>query len=108
MSSRSGRSILFAAISMALGLAVALGLAEVATRLLAPQQTGPIQFAWNPDLGPVSVPLQRGRRIFPGEYDYTYTNNSLGLRGPREYATAKAPGVTRILFLGDSFTYGIG
>jgi len=32
--------------------------------------------------------------------------NALGARGQREYAPAPAPGVTRIVCVGDSFTYG--
>lgn len=81
--------------------------AELFLRLLFPQPTGPAQFAWSDELGVVAVPGQKGTRRIPGVYDYRYSNNSLGLRGPREI-TPPAPGVGRILFLGDSFAYGIG
>lgn len=103
-----GRETSFTALSLVLGLVVGLCLGEIMLRFLAPQPTGPHQFAWNPDLGPIPVPLQHGRRIVPGVYDYSYTNNALGFRGSRDYTSAKQPNVRRILFLGDSFTYGIG
>jgi hypothetical protein len=38
---------------------------------------------------------------------FTVTHNSSGQRG-REYPTARLKGVTRILALGDSFTWGFG
>ncbi len=40
-------------------------------------------------------------------YHFTYQNNSLGWRGRREYREAKQTEF-RVLFLGDSFTYGTG
>ena len=36
------------------------------------------------------------------------THNTLGLRATREYTTAIPAGHYRIIFLGDSFTYGVG
>lgn len=90
------------------GSMVALAGAEIALRLFAPQPTGPVQYAWNPELGQVQVPLQQGRRTIPGVYAYSYTNNSVGIRGTREYAAGRRPGIRRILLLGDSFTYGVG
>jgi hypothetical protein len=87
---------------------VALAGAETALRLFAPQPTGPVQYAWNPELGQVQVPHQKGRRTIPGVYSYSYTNNSMGIRGTEEYAAGRRPGVRRILLLGDSFTYGVG
>lgn len=87
-----------------ISLSASLLFAEILLRLFWPQQTGPVQFAYDPVRGGIPVPGQHGRRIFPGVYDYTYTNNSLGLRGP-EIGQKKGQ---RILLLGDSFTYGIG
>ena len=43
----------------------------------------------------------------PGEYDVTAHINNLGLRGPDTLVEKKA-GVSRILLLGDSFTFGVG
>ncbi len=48
------------------------------------------------------------RHYVPGDYDVRVTTNSAGMRGPREYATEPAPGVRRVLLLGDSFTFGFG
>src|SRR5262249_22825023 len=36
----------------------------------------------------------------------TVNTNSEGVRGQREYANPKPPGITRILIFGDSFTFG--
>lgn len=102
------RRILFAALTLSGGLLAALLLAEIGLRLFAPQQTGPVQYDWNPELGQVQVPHQHARRTVPGVFSYTYTNNSLGLRGTREYPAGRRPGHRRVLFLGDSFTYGVG
>ena len=81
-------------------------LAELMVRTFLPQETGPSIFAYHPELGLIHVPNQHGRRSFPGDYNYHYTNNSLGLRGSRDYSE-KSEGL-RILLLGDSFTYGMG
>jgi hypothetical protein len=43
------------------------------------------------------VPVQRGK---------TLSSNSRGVRGHREHADVRPPGITRILVLGDSFTFG--
>lgn len=92
---------------MLLGFCVAFGLAEITVRLCCPQETGPPRFAFDPELGEIPVPFQQGRQRHPGSYDFTYTNNSRGFRGSREYGP-KPPGQVRILLLGDSFTYGLG
>lgn len=39
---------------------VALALAEVAVRLLSPQEVGPVRFACDPKLGNIPVPGQQG------------------------------------------------
>lgn len=77
---------------------------ELGVRIFIPQGTGPVQFAYDPELGAIPVPNQKGKRTRP---DYTYSNNSWGLRGSREYSEAKEADL-RILMLGDSFTYGLG
>ena len=45
----------------------------------------------------------RGMRVFG---DRILNTNGLGFRGTRDFAYAKTPGKTRILILGDSFTFG--
>ncbi len=59
--------------------------------------------AFDPILGWRSKPKLRDRVVFG---DKTLNTNSLGLRGRREYDILKQPGSTRILVLGDSFTFG--
>jgi len=93
--------------SLLVGFVLAFIIGEVAVRILAPQATSPIQYSFDPLLGPIPVPNQRGRSTLPHVFDYTYANNSMGLRGSSEYSFSKLPDY-RILLLGDSFTYGIG
>jgi hypothetical protein len=101
------KNLLFRLIAVVLGFAAAFGLAEIAVRTICPQETGPVRFAFNPVLGEIPVPNQEGRQVHPGNFDFTYSNNSLGFRGSREYGPKK-PGEFRLLLLGDSFTYGLG
>ncbi|MCX5892887.1 MAG: hypothetical protein NTW80_07950, partial [Deltaproteobacteria bacterium] len=101
------RNLLYRFIALMLGFSLAFGLAEITVRVLRPQEVGPARFAFDQTLGDIPVPKQQARRVFPGVYDFTYSNNSQGFRGSREYGP-KPPGDFRILLLGDSFTYGIG
>jgi hypothetical protein len=101
------RSFFFTIICMLLSLLVAFAVAEVAVRHFSPQEVGPVRFACLPELGDIPVPYQQGERRFPGVFSFRYSNNSLGWRGRREYREAK-PTEYRVLFLGDSFTYGLG
>jgi hypothetical protein len=101
------RSVLFKILGVLGSLLLALAIAEGAVRLICPQEVGPVRFACNPQLGEIPVPGQHGVRKFPGVYTYRYSNNSLGWRGRREYRPQKQTRY-RVLFLGDSFTYGIG
>ncbi|MGA9754717.1 MAG: hypothetical protein WBV23_06205 [Desulfobaccales bacterium] len=101
------RAVLFRIIGVLLGFLVAFAMAEGAVRLFCPQEVGPVRFACHPQLGEIPVPGQHGVRRLPGVFTSTYSNNSLGWRGSREYREAKQTEY-RVLFLGDSFTYGIG
>ncbi len=101
------KNLLFRLIAVIIGFSVAYGLAEIAVRIVNPQETGPPRFASDPELGEIPVPLQKGRQRHPGGYDFTYSNNSLGFRGSREVSLEKQAAV-RVLLLGDSFTYGLG
>jgi hypothetical protein len=101
------RSLFFRIIGVLLGFLVALAIAEVAVRYISPQEVGPVRFACNPELGYIPVPGQQGERRLPGVFTFRYSNNSLGWRGRREYRETK-PTDYRVLFLGDSFTYGLG
>src|SRR4051812_31708204 len=92
------------ATAVALSLGLTLGPCEIALRLFWPQPTGPVQFVFDPVRGAIPTPNQKGRRVVPGVFAYTFANSSLGLRGPEIGPKVKR----RILLLGDSFTYGFG
>jgi lysophospholipase L1-like esterase len=92
---------------LALGLALVLGFAagELGARLVfgAPMaERLPLMF--------MRAHPTRGWAMVPGQTHYTYTHevrlNALGLRGPE--LGPKEPGERRVLFLGDSLTYGQG
>jgi hypothetical protein len=59
--------------------------------------------AWSPTRG---WALRPGLRDVPAFGGKRLNSNSKGIRGRREYAYAKPPGVVRVLVLGDSFTFG--
>jgi hypothetical protein len=101
------KKYLFNSFIMILGLVVGFSIVELAVRILSPQEVGPIRFAFNPELGEIPVPYQKGVRHSPGIYTFAYNNNSLGMRGSREYQEKKETEY-RILIMGDSFTYGFG
>src|SRR5262245_45917719 len=89
---------------LALSLALALGLAELVVRGLVG-----VPLAERLPLLSVRANPYRGWEMVPGTH-YTYLHsvhvNALGLRGPE--LGPKAPGELRVLFLGDSLTYGQG
>ncbi|HZE21464.1 MAG TPA: GDSL-type esterase/lipase family protein [Desulfobaccales bacterium] len=101
------RSIFLKILGVFGSLLLALAIAEGAVRLISPQEVGPVRFACNPELGEIPVPGQHGERKYPGGFIFKYSNNSLGWRGSREYRQQKQTKY-RVLFLGDSFTYGLG
>jgi hypothetical protein len=101
------KNLLYRFTALVLGFSLAFGLAEITVRVLRPQEVGPPRFAFDQTLGYIPVPGQKARRNLPGVYDFTYSNNSQGFRGSREYGP-KQPGACRVLLLGDSFTYGFG
>lgn len=88
------------------GLLLSFLTVESLTRILIPQSVDPPRFAYNKKLGYIPTPNQRGRNILFGTYDYSYTHNTQGLRSNKEYSYEKT--TPRVLFLGDSFTYGVG
>jgi hypothetical protein len=101
------KKILFSTILVTVSLVMVFALVELAVRLICPQLVGPILFVCDPELGEIPVPGQHGVRRLSGVYNFSYSNNSLGWRGSWEYRTVKQTEY-RVLFLGDSFTYGTG
>jgi len=59
---------------------------------------------WRTNIGPLK-PGQTFTDRFKRQLPFTVTVNNLGLRG-RDLSPAKTPGATRILCLGDSYTFG--
>jgi hypothetical protein len=74
-----------------------------------------VRARWNPRNGQPGLFLSdavRGQR-FAANYDGWFAGvpvhiNNLGFRDPRDYALAKSPNTFRIVFLGDSVTFGHG
>jgi hypothetical protein len=82
-------------------LLVGLFLVEVSLRVLYP---GPQMMEFHPSLGALPRPHLNIRKTFGGhERVVNIETNSLGLRAPENLP---APGVRRVLALGDSFTFG--
>ncbi len=54
------------------------------------------------------TPDTRARIYVPGQFDTIQTTGPERFRGARSYARQPAPGVARIVALGDSFTFGEG
>jgi hypothetical protein len=69
-------------------------------------EAGRLQYeidAWHPSRGWALKPGLRGVPVAGGGF---LNSNSKGVRGLREHGDARAPGTTRIVVLGDSFTFG--
>jgi hypothetical protein len=101
------KNIVFRSFAVLLGFIIAFSLGELGLRLIRPQRTGPVTNSFHEELGQIPVPHQHGQRSYYGMYNFTYSNNSFGFRGPKEASFEKTANY-RVLLLGDSFTYGIG
>jgi SGNH hydrolase-like domain, acetyltransferase AlgX len=95
--------------SVALSLAGSFVIGEIGLRVLVSDD------GQASDRGIVEFCSTRHHRLTPNgrlrhrsyEFDYVWTNNSLGMRD-RERPRAKPPGTFRVLFLGDSMVQGHG
>jgi lysophospholipase L1-like esterase len=81
------------------GLLLLLGFAEIGLRVVF-GLGHPIRYELDSACGYFTRPNQATRKLFAR----TITNSS-GMRSP-EFSAAKTPGTLRLLFLGDSITYG--
>lgn len=99
----------FAVLAVLLGLAAVLGVLEVALRFadlrprIAPLDAGALRLSENPVLQYEYIPGYADLRGGPAAERI----NALGFRDV-EHAAEKAPGVTRVVALGDSVTVGLG
>src|ERR1700730_13282260 len=82
-----------------IGLVLLIGLTEVGLRYVAGLGR-PILYEPNAEFGYFMQPHQYTRRLLA-----TTATNSYGMRSP-EFAREKPSGVLRLMFLGDSITYG--
>jgi lysophospholipase L1-like esterase len=99
--------VLINAMLVMLSVALAFFLGEWLVRTFAPQQLS-VPLGATVD-GIISQrPNIQGRYAVPGVFETTVTINSQGLRAEKEYVLEPPSGVTRIVMLGDSFTFGIG
>ncbi len=99
------RALLANALAIAAGLVVALALAEIGTRLFAPQ---PLSGSWLV-YGPRGMLMNKAgggpvRNELVGHDAVFYDFNAWHQRGRNE----PDPGAARVLVLGDSFTFGFG
>src|SRR5262245_16532544 len=91
-------------VAVVFGVAVALTVAEVATRFVAPQPLQHIQL--DDQLYFVNRPLARFTYAREHEYSIDVAYNAWGFRGPMPDRSAPS-NVTRILLVGDSQTEGL-
>lgn len=95
------------ALSMA-ALAVVFVLAELAARALFPVENLGTVVRFDPDLGWSLIPGSRTHSVDRAKgLDYVIQINSLGMR-ERELQLAPKQGTQRMLFIGDSITFGSG
>jgi len=106
MANKKTKELIIAILLISASLIICFVIAEIFIRLFFPQRTGPMMFAWQEELGPIPVPEQNAWFFVPGVGYYHVINNSIGLRASKEFSKQKTK--KRLLFLGDSFTYGMG
>jgi lysophospholipase L1-like esterase len=108
---RFAREVSFRVAAVAIGAVVALALSEGLIRLASPRKVETVEaeefVRFDPWLGWTNRPGAAGRMRAVGQYDSFARINSRGLRD-REIAPARVKGRTRVLCLGDSFTFGWG
>jgi lysophospholipase L1-like esterase len=83
-------------------------LGEGLVRLVMDVPITPQMFANDPATDFRLKPNAHGRVTLPGVVAFSWTTNSRGYRATREFAVPKPASARRILFLGDSFTFGQG
>ena len=92
---------------VAAGLGVGLLLGEGVLRIAAPQPTGATPFVTHPTLITRMAPSEAGTISIPGVYRYEWTHDADGMR-ISPWGTHDAEPEGSVLFLGDSFAYGMG
>jgi hypothetical protein len=85
----------------------ALLLAEIVLRMTGRRMVFPQMFVEDPHTVYRLKPNVRARTVHAGYFDYEYTVNSQGFRAAADIGPKSGLG-QRILFVGDSFTFGVG
>ena len=80
---------------------------EGVVRLVEPQVLAPVKFMYDKDIGLIHIPNLKGSEYRPLNYDINFTNGDDGFRITHK---DELPDFVnkKIMFIGDSFTYGKG
>ena len=81
---------------------------EGLVRLVTDVPVTPQMFVSDPVVDFRLKPNIRQRLTWPGDVRFSWTTNSRGYRSTPELAVPKPASTTRVLFIGDSFTFGQG
>jgi len=104
------RNFALASISVLISLVLFLMVAEIATRMMwvPPSEQSTLMLEEHPYYGWAPRPGISGRHVTM-EFDYEFANSAQGFRGSDLVTASRAEDIRhRILFLGDSFTWGNG
>jgi lysophospholipase L1-like esterase len=102
------RRMFFALTLTMSSVVVALLLAEGLIRLVAPVPMIPQMYSTDPHtIFRMKANTSEHSRLDRG-VEWSWTTNSFGFRGTREYVIPKPVGTRRVVVFGDSFTFGFG
>lgn len=93
--------------TMLLSTFIMLLVCEGIVRVVEPQQLAPVKFMYDKDIGLIHIPHLKGAEYQPNNYDIKFTNGDDGFRVTHK---GDIPDFVnkKIMFIGDSFTYGKG
>ena len=104
------RRVMIAGVTVAIGLFIGLVGAEILTRLVwkPPMLRSTPVAESHPYYREAARPGVTGMR-FSSEFEYRFSHSSQGMRGTKVFSPKRSADTRRrVLFLGDSFTYGVG
>lgn len=101
------KKLVFFILLSALALTVMIGLCEIAIRFLSPVETLHPRYRFSPEYGLSLFESTTMTHSRPGKFEFRYTVNSRGYRGP-VHDPGPWRGEMTIVVLGDSYAFGIG